>query len=176
MEHGAPVRTGSPLLSTSASSANVKMGPGDRISFIDHSGADVAFVISDCPTDNTVDNYAKELAKYNVKHLVRVCEPTYQTAKLTANGITVHDWAFKDGEAPPLPIVKKWIALLDECAAAGASNGQKPAIAIHCVAGLGRYVRCPTPVSYWCSGALTRQLGYALCDVFAARPCLWRSG
>ena len=34
-------------------------GAGDRVSFIDHEGGDIAFLISDAPTESSLDNYVK---------------------------------------------------------------------------------------------------------------------
>lgn len=50
--------------------------------------------------------------------------------------LQVHDLPFKDGEAPPAEIVKKWLTITDECMTEPEES--RPAVAVHCVAGLGR--------------------------------------
>jgi protein tyrosine phosphatase type 4A len=67
-----------------------------------------------------------------VTHLVRVCDPSYDIATLTAANIEVHDWPYPDGDPPPDEVINEFLAL---CTAAFASEG---CIAVHCVAGLGR--------------------------------------
>ena len=59
------------------------------------------FIIMDCPTDTTLQFYVAELAKHNVKRVVRVCSPTYATGPLERAGILVHDMPFRDGGTPP---------------------------------------------------------------------------
>lgn len=69
-----------------------------------------------------------------MKDVVRVCEPTYKTEGLQAEGITVTDLQFDDGTPPPLEIVESWFALLRDRFKSDASA----TVAVHCVAGLGR--------------------------------------
>ena len=44
----------------------------------------------DAPNDSNVHFYLKELMKENVGHVVRVCDPTYDTTCLQQSNITVH--------------------------------------------------------------------------------------
>ncbi len=61
-------------------------------------------------------------------------------------GIAIHDWPFKDGEAPTQVVLKKWLDLVDERLKDAKKNPDVdennpdtfPTIAVHCVAGLGR--------------------------------------
>ena len=46
---------------------------------------------------------------------------------------------FSDGASPPEEIINQWCDLLHETFDKKV-NGDKPCIAVHCVAGLGRYV------------------------------------
>jgi len=48
---------------------------------------------------------------------------------------------FEDGASPPTEIIENWISLVENTFYAGnrGDNSVKPCIAIHCVAGLGRY-------------------------------------
>lgn len=76
----------------------------------------------------------QKLQKREVTHLVRVCDPSYDTAIITAAGIEVHDWPYPDGDPPPEEVISSFLEL---CATAfGDESG---CIAVHCVAGLGRW-------------------------------------
>eukprot|EP00164_Ancoracysta_twista_P000806 GFYU01001062.1.p1 GENE.GFYU01001062.1~~GFYU01001062.1.p1 ORF type:complete len:158 (+),score=54.71 GFYU01001062.1:943-1416(+) len=90
------------------------------------------FVIMDAPNDDNLPAYIVELKKHNVGTIVRVCDPTYETDGLAAEGIKVEEMPFPDGDAPPAEVVSKWLELVE----AHSKGGQ--AIAVHCVAGLGR--------------------------------------
>jgi protein tyrosine phosphatase type 4A len=93
------------------------------------------FLIFDAPTDETLPMYLSEWKKFNVHHLVRACDPTYDTEPLRSHGISVHDMPFNDGGAPSDDVVNKWLALLQSTYKEG---GEKETIGVHCVAGLGR--------------------------------------
>eukprot|EP00918_Siedleckia_nematoides_P057460 GHVU01125325.1.p1 GENE.GHVU01125325.1~~GHVU01125325.1.p1 ORF type:complete len:173 (-),score=33.49 GHVU01125325.1:43-561(-) len=92
------------------------------------------FLITDRPTDTTMDKFIEELNKHGAKDVVRVCDPTYKTDRLKNEGIQVLDWAFDDGNPPPTQIVDDWFNLLKT------RFRDEPgcAVAVHCVAGLGR--------------------------------------
>eukprot|EP00055_Hartaetosiga_balthica_P000622 m.137060 g.137060 ORF g.137060 m.137060 type:complete len:160 (+) comp11232_c0_seq1:199-678(+) len=92
------------------------------------------FVITDCPSDETVPKYLEELKKHNVTQLVRVTNPSYNTSSIEAAGINVNDWPFEDGAPPTDEIIQKWLKLCKDTF----KKGSKAAIAVHCVAGLGR--------------------------------------
>jgi len=120
----------------STSSAVLSSGPlGDKVTLIS-GGVGLNFVICDCPTDRNLDSYISEFAKHKVRHVVRLCESPYTAERLEYVGIKVTDLPFKDGEAPPAEVVKRWLAITDECLAL--PEEERPAIAVHCVAGLGR--------------------------------------
>eukprot|EP00911_Craspedida_sp_UC1_P000424 UC1_evm1s321 len=104
-------------------------------SIIDHKNKH--FVITDRPTEATVETYTKKLKECGTTALVRVCEPSYDTACLTAVGIRVFDFAFDDGDPPPDDVIDKWLAL-DEEMFAEKDGGSGRRIAVHCIAGLGR--------------------------------------
>jgi len=91
------------------------------------------FLIFDAPTDLNLDLYLKEMKKYNVKHVVRACDPSYSTEKLKANGIEVHELSFPDGGSPTDSVISSWLAI---CKAA--FKERETSIGVHCVAGLGR--------------------------------------
>lgn len=46
--------------------------------------------------------------------MVRVCEPSYNTDELEAQGITVKDLAFDDGTFPPQQVVDEWFEVLKD--------------------------------------------------------------
>lgn len=92
------------------------------------------FLITDRPTDATLRAFAEELKKRNVKDVVRVCEPTYQTDSLSKDGICVHEMQFDDGSPPPPEIVEQWFELLRT----RFREDPSVCVAVHCVAGLGR--------------------------------------
>ncbi|KAF4518206.1 hypothetical protein B566_EDAN005931 [Ephemera danica] len=75
-----------------------------------------------------------ELHKYNVRDVVRVCEPTYKVDELKREGINVLDLEYEDGTPPPLEVVTEWFKLLK----ARFRETPGSCVAVHCVAGLGR--------------------------------------
>ncbi|KAL9926806.1 protein-tyrosine phosphatase 4A family member PRL-1 isoform 1-T5 [Glossina fuscipes fuscipes] len=72
------------------------------------------FLITDRPSDVTIHHYITELKKNNVNTVVRVCEPSYNTEELEAQGITVKDLAFEDGTFPPQNVVDEWFEILKQ--------------------------------------------------------------
>ncbi|XP_039951049.1 protein tyrosine phosphatase type IVA 1 isoform X1 [Bactrocera tryoni] len=72
------------------------------------------FLITDRPSDVTIHHYITELKKNNVSTVVRVCEPSYNTDELEAQGITVKDLAFEDGTFPPPQVVDEWFEILKQ--------------------------------------------------------------
>eukprot|EP00052_Salpingoeca_macrocollata_P030884 m.321297 g.321297 ORF g.321297 m.321297 type:complete len:166 (+) comp25199_c0_seq1:411-908(+) len=106
--------------------------PRNHTSLIQHKK--MSFLITDRPNDSSIDTYIETLKANNVTDLVRVCEPSYATDKLEKAGISVHDWEFDDGEPPSDTIIDSWLALTNQVFA----QPNKPCIAVHCVAGLGR--------------------------------------
>ncbi|KAI6210559.1 hypothetical protein M3Y96_00341000 [Aphelenchoides besseyi] len=91
------------------------------------------FLITDRPTERTLDAYIADLERHRASVLVRVCEPTYSVEQLEERGIKVYDWEFEDGQPPSSSLIAKWIQLCAEIFASGDSI-----IAVHCVSGLGR--------------------------------------
>lgn len=60
----------------------------NKPSFLEYKGR--RFLIIDAPTDRNVQQYIKEFKKYNVTNLVRACSPSYDTAAVVSEGVTVH--------------------------------------------------------------------------------------
>lgn len=102
-------------------------------SFLEYNGW--KFLIVDCPTNESLTTFVPTLQKYNVAHLVRVCECDYSTQPVLDVHIEVHDWPFEDGQPPPPEVVDEWLKLVYMHFAKRKSD---QAIAVHCVAGLGR--------------------------------------
>lgn len=81
--------------------------------------------------------------------VVRLCKPTYSEDLLCEQGIEVHDWLFTDGEPPPKNVIDDWLYLINSRLKKDEESSEKfeemddedkhPCIAVHCVAGLGRY-------------------------------------
>mmetsp|Transcript_145006 Transcript_145006/g.205205 ORF Transcript_145006/g.205205 Transcript_145006/m.205205 type:complete len:163 (-) Transcript_145006:55-543(-) len=99
-------------------------------SYVEH--GKLKFLITDRPQASTLPRFLETLQKRDVTHLVRVCDPSYDTEILTKAGIEVQDWPYPDGDPPPEDVVS---AFLELCATAFDNDG---CIAVHCVAGLGR--------------------------------------
>jgi len=92
------------------------------------------FLIFDAPNDDNLPVYIPELKKFNVRHLVRACDPTYSTELLRNANISVHDLPFPDGGSPADDVVDKWLSLLKSAF----KDIEQETIGVHCVAGLGR--------------------------------------
>jgi hypothetical protein len=67
-------------------------------SLIEHNDCPVRFLITDCPSQEHMDDYLKELQSYNVTLLIRLCDPSaYDPSPITHLGIPVVDAYFEDG-------------------------------------------------------------------------------
>ena len=79
----------------------------------------------------------EEAKRNSVVTVVRACEPTYDPAPFSAADIAVKDMAFPDGKPPTEAVVDAW---LDEVGKSLRKDRADPktAVAVHCVAGLGR--------------------------------------
>eukprot|EP01137_Pigoraptor_chileana_P010415 Opistho-2@60019 len=118
------------------------------------------FLIMDAPSDSNLGVYITELKKHKVKDVVRVCDPTYNTERLAREGITVWDWPFGDGEAPPANVINEWLALVQD----RFKKDSQECIAIHCVAGLGRCV-ISSFLSVRCGAHVQKRPRLSLCVV-----------
>jgi protein tyrosine phosphatase type 4A len=92
------------------------------------------FLIINKPTQSTMPQFIKELKKNNARVVVRCCDPSYDISPLRKEGISVLDFPFEDGAAPPVELVRRWLELVGETFREDPEN----CIAVHCVAGLGR--------------------------------------
>lgn len=114
------------------------------------------FLVHDAPTDSNLSSYLDFMKRKNVVALVRACEPTYDKTPLEAANIKVVELPFADGLAPPENVIASWLALVAATFEGNGGGGKKDsksssskdssksksdfksAIAVHCVAGLGR--------------------------------------
>lgn len=101
------------------------------------------FLIMDAPSQSNLKLYLREMERHGVTDVVRVCDPTYAREMVEGQGISVHDWVFPDGDAPPDAVIRRWLLLVNDRfglvqrdAALVVPTGA--AVAVHCVAGLGR--------------------------------------
>lgn len=92
----------------------------------------VRILILDAPTNDLLPMYIKEMKNYNVTDLVRTCEKTYSDKEIEGQGIHVHELIFSDGDAPNEEIVNSWLDIVNKVIK------NNTAVAVHCVAGLGR--------------------------------------
>jgi len=92
------------------------------------------FLIFDAPNDDNLPIYIHEFKRFNVRKLVRACDPTYAIDQLRSANIAVHDMPFPDGGFPSDDVVDKWLALLR----GSFKDTENETIGVHCVAGLGR--------------------------------------
>jgi len=102
-----------------------------------------SFLIMEQPKDATLNLYYRNFSDYNVKHIVRVCpEVTYDTKELESRGINCHAFPYADGSPPPKEVTEPWLHLCESNLRNNKrdkeSHAEPSAIAIHCVAGLGR--------------------------------------
>ncbi|KAJ3080435.1 Protein tyrosine phosphatase type IVA 1, partial [Rhizoclosmatium hyalinum] len=114
---------------------------------IDHPSTPLRVIITDCPPNQEllVDTYIPVFEELNVSYLIRLCEPTYDTAVLQQAGVQVIDsLSFTDGSAPVDSIVSEYRLLIDSILSnskpvnPSTTSPSKPTIAVHCVSGIGR--------------------------------------
>jgi len=91
------------------------------------------FLIMDAPTDNNLNLYIDFLKEHEVQTLVRTCEPTYSSNDLEKAGINVVDIRFCDNKFPSRQVIEEWLNIVNK-----ENMVNHRAVAIHCVAGLGR--------------------------------------
>ncbi|KAK2954195.1 putative Protein tyrosine phosphatase PRL-1 [Blattamonas nauphoetae] len=71
------------------------------------------FLITDCPTVDTLPQFKKTIQKYNCHHVVRLCESTYPPSELSDIQCAVLEFEFPDGNKPPKYIIEQWFDLLE---------------------------------------------------------------
>lgn len=151
----------SEAMSVSSSGSGAVVTIGSKPTLI--TASPMRFLIMDAPRQSNLHLYIKECRKYGVTDCVRVCDPTYLAGDLKSAGITLHEMAYQDGMSPPEQILDDWLSLVgdrfyvrtdklhkdssfnnrddvvsDSTATSSSPDIQDKAIAVHCVAGLGR--------------------------------------
>eukprot|EP00186_Timspurckia_oligopyrenoides_P003870 CAMPEP_0182446100 /NCGR_PEP_ID=MMETSP1172-20130603/3986_1 /TAXON_ID=708627 /ORGANISM="Timspurckia oligopyrenoides, Strain CCMP3278" /LENGTH=251 /DNA_ID=CAMNT_0024641981 /DNA_START=249 /DNA_END=1001 /DNA_ORIENTATION=- len=116
--------------------------------FLEHN--QLKILITNSPTNHTLNSYSKLLLKYNITHLVRVSENTYDSNALcefysknsTSDSGEIHkklvfyDLYFSQmDEGPSERVVREWMRLLHDIYYSGKSEQR---VGIHCLSGLGR--------------------------------------
>lgn len=84
--------------------------------------------ITKSPNNLNIDNFISEIKKNKIKHVVRLCGPTYKETRIISENISFYDWTISDGGIPSEKIISDWIELI---------KLNEP-ILVHCLAGLGR--------------------------------------
>ncbi len=109
--------------------------PANASSFVERGS--LRFLMIDCPTNANLDAYIKDMKAHNVTDLAHACEAPYDGSRVASAGIRMHRLVFVDGDAPPPDIIDKWLEVVAQAFGKGAAD-KRPAVAVHCVAGLGR--------------------------------------
>jgi len=125
-------------LSESHQSSNAEIAPvmiGSRPTFLSEGG--MQFLIMDAPRHSNLHLYIKEMRNHGVTDIVRVCEETYLANDLQTAGICLHEMPYDDGHSPPREILDKWLHLVEQRFFLSPTSNNN-AVAVHCVAGLGR--------------------------------------
>jgi len=122
-----------PHRSSSAEVAPVMIG--SRPTLLSHEG--MKFLIMDAPRHSNLHLYIREMRNHGVTDVVRVCEATYLANDLQTAGISLHEMPYDDGHSPPREILDKWLQIVEQRFFLSPPTTNN-AIAVHCVAGLGR--------------------------------------
>lgn len=110
------------------------------------------FLICDTPDDDRSAEYVCLFKEKGVTDIARACKPKYDRDVFEQAGISVHEFYFEDGGIPDSHVLDSWMTLVHECVRHNAKTlnaapsapqlssdaSMLRAIAVHCVAGLGR--------------------------------------
>lgn len=120
------------------------MGEKPEHAVIEGRGNSLRFVVHAAPRPDTVDAYVSLWRSLGVSDVVRACEATFPDDACTSAGIRLHNLPSEDGDVPAQPTVDAWLALVRDVfrqkrkKKGGPSTESSAAIAVFCVAGLGR--------------------------------------
>ncbi|KAI9197218.1 protein-tyrosine phosphatase-like protein [Polychytrium aggregatum] len=113
-----------------------------QCSVVNHPSCPFNFLITDCPSNDTIDSYRLLFEENSVTDLIRLCSPDAYDPTALSSGLGINVWdnlAFEDGSAPSDKIVADYRELLAQIESRpDRPTGQKPTIAVHCVSGVGR--------------------------------------
>jgi len=93
------------------------------------------FVITDCPTNQSVDIYIEAFRLHHVVTIVSLCVSAYDKSLFDEFG-SVIELPITDGDIPNEKTIKEWIILINDLFFRG--DNLRSSIAVHCLAGLGR--------------------------------------
>ena len=131
----------------------------NKPSFVEHNN--YRFMIFSAPDDNSLDYWIEVIINtyfhyfifiyfslqqfklYKVTDIVRTCERTYTEDEILKNGIRIHDLKFDDGKFPNKETIKSFLNIVDDVFPLNekSDNNEEKCIAVHCIAGLGRYLK-----------------------------------
>eukprot|EP00301_Raphidiophrys_heterophryoidea_P024983 c8268_g1_i2.p1 GENE.c8268_g1_i2~~c8268_g1_i2.p1 ORF type:complete len:176 (-),score=41.72 c8268_g1_i2:253-780(-) len=103
-------------------------------SLIDPPGYKARFLITDAPTESNIAQYIAYFENFNVRVVVRTCDPSYSGHWLEAKGIALHELPFPDGAFPDDAVIREWLRIIFSTF----KKDPTATISVHCVAGLGR--------------------------------------
>ena len=89
------------------------------------------FYISQSPTDENIGDFIKLIKINGIRHVVRLCKPTYDFRLIENESIYFYDLEMQDGTVPSKKQIDQWSNIVDNV-------GEDEGILVHCVAGLGR--------------------------------------
>ena len=72
------------------------------------------FLIMSAPDNSSMKRCIKDLEKFNVKHLARSFERTYEEQSLIEANIKLTELMFPDGMLPEEGIINTWLDIVDE--------------------------------------------------------------
>lgn len=72
------------------------------------------FLIMSAPDNSSMKRCIQDLKSYNVKHLTRSCEQTYDESQLIEVGINVSEIIFDDGKVPDEKMIAHWFNMVDD--------------------------------------------------------------
>lgn len=89
------------------------------------------FYISHSPTNENIMFFIEALKKNNIKHVVRLCKPTYDFNIIQNENINCYHLEMEDGSVPTEHIINEWNNIQSNI-------NESEGILVHCLAGLGR--------------------------------------
>ena len=89
------------------------------------------FYISETPTNENIMFFIEALKKNNIKHVIRLCKPTYDFNIIKNENINCYDLLMEDGSVPSEYTLNKWNNIQS-------TINETEGILVHCQAGLGR--------------------------------------
>lgn len=89
------------------------------------------FYISQTPTNDNIMFFIESLKKNNIKHVIRLCKPTYDFNIIQKENINCYHLEMEDGSVPSEHTLNEWTNIQSKI-------NENEGILVHCYAGLGR--------------------------------------